>query len=146
MKVIGIANRQRLDVDLHTSDGQMLFIYTGIAVLDGSFVIDNILVHDTVEIFLGENGVINPDEGDNFAGNPYFMENGVVSASLASISDLGDSDNVTWAVDEAKLDTHFVDPATQYLKIVVNIAIQGEETSLLRISYQANILAKKERQ
>ena len=131
LPIIEIANRQRLDVFADGPKGaNRLLIYTGIAILDGSFVINNMLVHDTAEIILGQNSIKDITQGDNFNGNPLTFINGTVSVALAAISDQGNSDNVTWATDSTELE------------IRVNCGIQGESTSLLRISYTAFISAK----
>jgi len=143
LPIIEIANRQRLDVFADGPKGaNRLLIYTGIAILDGSFVINNMLVHDTAEIILGQNSIKDITQGDNFNGNPLAFINGTVSVALAAISDQGNSDNVTWATDSTELDLVPIDPNTNFLKIRVNCGIQGESTSLLRISYTAFISAK----
>jgi hypothetical protein len=65
----------------------------------------------------------------------------VASVALAAVGDLGDSDNVGWAVDEATIEQIFIDPATRFLKAHTRIAFQGEATALMRLSYQAHVLA-----
>lgn len=146
LPIIEIANRQRLDVFADGPNGaNRLLIYTGIAVIDPNaaiWVIDNKLVHETVEIILGQHSITDPTKGDNFNGNPLTFINGTVSVALAAVADLGDSDNVGWATDSTELSLVVIDANTNFLKIKVNCAIQGEFAALLRISYTAFIAAK----
>lgn len=141
-KVVTISNRQRLDVQVSDPQGaNRLLIYTGTAVLDGRFAIDNRLISDDVAIILGGHTIADPNIGDNFAGRPFSPINAVASVALAAVVDLGDSDNVGWAVDEATIEEVFVDQTTKFLKIHTRIAFQGEAAALLRLSYHANVLA-----
>lgn len=144
LEIIEIANRQRLDVFADGPGGaNRLLIYTGVAVLGGHmWAMDNRLVHDTAEIILGPNSIRSPNEGDNFNRNPLTFINGSVSVALAAVVDLGDSENVTWAVDSTELGLIAIDADTKFLRIKVNCAFQGEKTALLRISYTAFIAAK----
>ena len=141
-KVISIANRQRLDVAVGGPKGaNRLLIYTGIAVLEELFAVENRLIRDEVDIILGPHSIADPNIGDNFSGSPFSPINAVASVALAAISDLGDSDNVTWAVDEAAIEEVLIDQATKFLKIHTKIAFQGEAAVLLRLSYHADVLA-----
>lgn len=142
LQVQQIANRQRMDVYVTgPENANRLLIYTGTAILEERFAVDNHLYKAKVDIVLGDHNIIDPKLGDNFQGNPFRMVDAVASVGLASIQDLGDSDNVTWAVDEATIEEDLVDSQTIFLKIRVPVAYQGEDTALLRISYQANVLA-----
>lgn len=141
-QVVSIANRQRLDVNVSGPNGaNRLLIYTGIAILDERFAIDNMLVRAEVDIILGPNNIADPNIGDNFSGSVFSSINAVASVALAANFDLENSDNVGWAVDEATIEEMFIDPATKFLKIHTKIAFQGEFTNLARISYHADVLA-----
>jgi len=141
-KVVSIANRQRLDVAVGGPKGaNRLLIYTGTAVLDEWFAVENRLVRDEVDIILGSHSIGDPNIGDNFSGSPFSPIHGVASVALATITDLGDSENVTWAIDEATIEEVFIDPVTRFLKIHCTIAYQGEAAGLLRLSYHADVLA-----
>ena len=141
-KIVGIANRQRLDVAVvGPRSANRLLVYTGIVILEVRFAIDNKLIRDDVDIILGPHSMVDPNVGDNFSGSPFSPINGVASVALAAVSDLGDSDNVTWAVDEATIEEVFIDSITRFLKIHCRIAFQGEAAALLRLSYHADVLA-----
>lgn len=141
-KVVSIANRQRLDVVVGGPKGaNRLLIYTGIAILDERFAIDNRLIRDEVDIILGPHSIADPNIGDNFSGSLFSPINAVASVALAAVSDLGDSDNVTWAIDDATIEEVFVDSVTKFLKIHCAIGFQGEAAVLLRLSYHADVLA-----
>jgi hypothetical protein len=140
--VVTIANRQRLDVEVSGPNGaNRLLIYTGTAVLGNSFSLENILFHDDVNIILGPNSIADPNVGDNFSGTPFSSINAVASVALATIQDLGDSDQLTWAADEATIEEVFIDPVTKFLKIHTRVASQGEFTGIVRLSYHADVLA-----
>jgi hypothetical protein len=141
-EVVSIANRQRLDVDVGGPKGaNRLLIYTGTVILSEFFGMDNRLVRDTVDIILGPNSIADPNAGDNFAGAPFSPINAVASVALATVQELGESDTLTWAVDEATIEEVFVNSATKYLKINTKIAYQGDFAGILRLSYHADVLA-----
>jgi hypothetical protein len=146
LPIIAIANRQRLDVFAGGPNGaNRLLIYTGIAVVDSNasvWVIDNRLVNNFAEIVLGSSFITDPAQGDNFNSNPLTFIDGAVSVAPAVMSDQGDSDNLTWAVNSSELDLVDIDPNTKFLKVRVDCSIQGEFTALLRISYAVFISAK----
>lgn len=140
--VVGIANRQRLDVVVGGPKGaNRLLIYTGIAILDERFAVDNRVFQSEVDIILGSHSIADPNVGDNFSGSMLSPIDAVASVALAAIQDLGDSDNVTWAIDEATIEEVFIDSGTKFLKIHCKIGYQGEATILMRLSYHADVLA-----
>src|SRR5258708_1073998 len=109
--VVSIANRQRLDVAVGGPKGaNRLLIYTGTAGLDEWFAMENRLVRDEVDIILGPHSIADPNIGDNFSGSLFSAINGVASVALATITDLEDSANVTWAIEEATIEEVFIDP------------------------------------
>jgi hypothetical protein len=141
-EVVSIANRQRLDVEVGGPKGaNRLLIYTGTVVLSEFFVMDNRIARDNVDIILGPNSIADPNVGDNFSGTPFSSINAVASVALATIQELGDSDTLTWAVDDATIEEVFIDPATKFLKINTKIAYQGDFAGILRLSYHADVLA-----
>jgi len=141
-KIVSIANRQRLDVAVGGPKGaNRLLIYAGIAVLDERFAMENSLVRDEVDIILGPHSIADPNIGDNFSGSQFSPINGVASVALATITDLEDSANITWAIEEATIEEVFIDPVTKFLKIHCMIAYQGEAAGLLRLSYHADVMA-----
>lgn len=141
-EVVSIANRQRLDVEVGGPKGaNRLLIYTGTVILSELFVMDNRLARDNVDIILGPNSIADPNVGDNFSGTPFAPINAVASVALATIQELGDSDTLTWAVDEATIEEVFIDSATKFLKINTKIAYQGDFAGILRLSYHADVLA-----
>jgi hypothetical protein len=142
---VSIANRQRLDVPIGAANGaNRLLIYSGIAILDERFAVENTLIRDSVDIILGSHSIADPNIGDNFSGRLVSPLNAVASVALAGISDLGNSDNVLWAIDEATVEELFVDSSTKFLKIHCAIAFQGEAAALLRLSYHVDVLAVAE--
>jgi hypothetical protein len=65
------------------------------------------------------------------------------SVWLAAIQDLGDSDNVTWAVDRLEVREDFPTGAASPSFLVVHAyyAYQGEATGVLRLGYRVDVLA-----
>jgi hypothetical protein len=144
IKVQRIENRHRMTVVVPgPHPANRLLIYTGTAVLDEWFAVDNKLVREEVDIVLGDGSLADPLIGDDFSGNPVRMIDTSPSVWLAVIQDMGDSDNVTWAVDRLDVREEFPTGAAAPSNLVVHtsIAFQGEATGILRLGYRVDVLA-----
>lgn len=147
LSLSGIAHRKRIDVVV-SGPGQVnhLRIYTGIAVInlnDVMWVINDAIVNESVDIFLGSSAVASPTTGDNFDGNPFTFVSGSATVSLAGVSNQLSSDKLEWALICAQLATLLVPttPVSRFMKIHVPMQIQGQFTAVLRISYVAFVTA-----
>jgi hypothetical protein len=137
LSLSGIAHRKRIDVVV-SGPGQVnhLRIYTGIAVInlnDVMWVINDAIVNESVDIFLGCSAVASPTTGDNFDGNPFTFVSGSATVSLAGVSNLICAQLATLLVPTT--------PVSRFMKIHVPMQIQGQFTAVLRISYVAFVTA-----
>jgi hypothetical protein len=118
-------------------DANRLFIYTGILKMSGVNP-DDTLNRGRIVLYISR------VHNRRFDGSPFrlaFGQDGTPLAapvaSLGSIfgNDVNTASDVIWAVDRVEVDEH-----NQELRLLADIAVQGQGMALLRVSYQINIL------
>lgn len=120
-------------MDIRVSPAERLLVFTGTAVINIGFSEDDEIVR---------RGVVKLNLDFEVPSLLRFV-NSATTAGLGTVSNSNGADEDTlWAVDcvSTEPETDPVDPAKQILVLTAGVAVQGGDTALLRMAYQANVL------
>jgi len=125
-----IESAQELEVGITgPGNANRLFVYTGLATVDGIGV-----AGDDIVRFRGFINLSKLHNGRKF--NPIPTLTAPV-AFLANVHGNSEADDFTWAVSETSTQIDNGD-----LKLIAELAVQGENCSFAQIAYQVNVITK----